>query len=177
MLRDAARPMTLPVFRSIPKSLSFRTAFSREEPAVLSEWRRWRVPHRFHRTEYSKAKHWRRRTRIRGTSAAGRVAAVRTCRSRNGMPRSALQKRTWFSPCPGRCEQSERRCVTTVLNGIDFLDPDAPDRRPDSRPRLCGGGLSVMAWLHQPSVDSRSLAEDTRTTRLRLPRHEPFTRK
>src|SRR5450755_1972775 len=42
---------------------------------------------------------------------------------------------------------------------------DAPDATRTESSR----NLSEMAWLHQPSVDSRSLAEDTRTTRLRLP--------
>ena len=58
-------------------------------------------------------------------------------------PECPAKKRTWFSPCPGRCERSECRCVTTVLDVFELLDPgEALGVR--------GGPLVVSARL--PSV-------------------------
>jgi hypothetical protein len=71
-----------------------------------------------------------------------RCACAGAGAERGGVP---CKKRTRVSPCPGRCERSECRCVTTELDGVDFQDPDAPDGRPDFR-RAGAAGLNAGGY-------------------------------
>ena len=62
-----------------------------------------------------------RRRRWRAPATARSFATSRARAAGAGAewnaPECPAKKRTWFSPCPGRCERSECRCVTTVLDG------------------------------------------------------------